>query len=158
MSRKIIATFVIATVLISVAVGVSLSAGRGPDPQAVPTARGVADRIMSPFCPGLTLTECPTVQSAELRNEIAAKTEQGWTNQQIDQWLVDDYGRGVLGRPPNPLAWAIPVGFLILAGSMVWRTLARRREPEDKPQDLGGYDDSEKQRLSQELEVHRGQP
>ena len=42
-------------VLGGLALGLALTSG--PDPGAVPTSDEVAGRMMSPFCPGLTLDE-----------------------------------------------------------------------------------------------------
>ena len=53
------------------AAGAGLLAARGPDPDAVPTARQVYDRTMSPYCPGLTLAACPSTQAIELRKTIS---------------------------------------------------------------------------------------
>lgn len=97
---------------LSAALAVAL---RGPNPRAVPTAAQVSERTMSPFCPGLTLSECPSSQSAELRNNIAEKTAAGWTNRRIDGWLVDSYGEAVLARPRGPVVYLVPIG-VVLAG------------------------------------------
>lgn len=70
---------------------------------------------MSPFCPGLTLDECPSSQATELRQKIDKRIAAGATNQEIDSWLVADYGESVLARPPSAISWLIPA-MVLLAG------------------------------------------
>lgn len=50
------------------ALGIAITSG--PDPDLVPTTDEVAGRTMSPFCPGLTLEECPSGEASRLRTEI----------------------------------------------------------------------------------------
>ncbi|MEO7803430.1 MAG: cytochrome c-type biogenesis protein CcmH [Actinomycetota bacterium] len=93
---------------------IALSA-KGPNPDARPTAEDVAGRTMSPFCPGLTVDECPSSQSADLRNRIAVEIDRGATNEQIDKWLVENYGTAVLGRPKSNIVWMVPAAVTTIA-------------------------------------------
>lgn len=162
------------TFLVAVAAGAAaLAAGlalaaRGPDPGAVPTETQVSERTMSPFCPGLTVSECPSSQSAELRTRIAGKVGAGWTNRRIDEWLVEDYGEAVLARPRDPFAYLVPIG-VVLAGLALVVVLITRwgrsggvaaRETDALPE--GANDpsprtdppsNSEKERLDSELRL-----
>jgi cytochrome c-type biogenesis protein CcmH len=126
-----------AALLVAVVAAVALAA-RGPDPGATPTAQAVEARVMSSWCPGLTLAECPSVQAGDLRREIAAKVAAGWTNERIDAWLVANYGESVLGRPRGVAAFLVPaVAFLAggVAVALVLRT--RRRGAGPGPADPG---------------------
>ncbi|MGQ0680119.1 MAG: cytochrome c-type biogenesis protein [Actinomycetota bacterium] len=80
----------------------------GPDPDAVPTVDEVSGRVMSPFCEGLTLEECPTERSSQLRTQVERMISSGATNRQIDRWMQDNYGIVALGRPRGALAWLTP--------------------------------------------------
>jgi cytochrome c-type biogenesis protein CcmH len=113
----------------------------GPDPKSVPTPGAVAGRMMSPFCPGLTLEECPSEQAANLRTQIAAKVKAGATNREIDEWMVSNYGESVLARPDTSLAWLAPalaaaVGLLAL----LYLTDRRPKGPESPPPEIGEGD------------------
>jgi len=99
----------------------------GPDPSAVPTAEAVAGRVMSPYCTGLLVADCPTRQSAELRSHIEEKVELGWTNRQIDQWLVVNYGEQVLGRPRTMVSWIVPIGAVMIGLVALGSVLVRRK-------------------------------
>jgi cytochrome c-type biogenesis protein CcmH len=118
--------FALAAILVAVVATVALAA-RGPNPGATPTAEAVEGRVMSTWCPGLTLAECPSAQATALRSEIAAKVAGGWTNARIDAWLVANYGEGILGRPRGVTAFLVPA-IAILAGGGVVAVLLRTRK------------------------------
>jgi cytochrome c-type biogenesis protein CcmH len=122
-SRRVV--LLIAAIAVALGAAFAVIAGRTPDPSAVPTSEEVSKRVMSPFCPGLTLAECPTRQAAELRTRIEEKISAGWTNRQIDAWLVANYGEGALGRPPEAAVWAVPA-ILLAAGVLIVALLVAR--------------------------------
>jgi cytochrome c-type biogenesis protein CcmH len=106
---------------------------RGPDPNAVPTAEAVEGRVMSTWCPGLTLAECPSGQASALRQKIAARVADGWTNRRIDAWLVDNYGEEVLGRPRSAAAFLVPAAAVLGGGLAVAFVVRRRPGPGSSP-------------------------
>lgn len=110
----------IAIVALAVVALVALFASRRPYPNAIPTSAQVWARVMSPYCEGLTLEECPSSESVELRREIAAKVAAGWTNAQIDEWLVANFGEAVLGRPASAWSWSVPILIFGSGALMVW--------------------------------------
>lgn len=113
------------------ALGLSLVSG--PDPDDVPTSAEVAGRMMSPFCPGLTLEECPSDQAARVRAEIDEMVRRGDTNEEIDRWIVGNFGEVALARPGSSLAWVAPP-LLALAGAGAVALILRRKvrpAPED---------------------------
>lgn len=101
---------------------------RAPNPGAKPTAEAVERRVMSKWCPGVTLADCPSSQADALRRDIAARVAQGWTNRRIDAWLVADYGEGILGRPRSTAAFLVPA-LAALVGSVAVASVLRRRRP-----------------------------
>jgi cytochrome c-type biogenesis protein CcmH len=111
-------------VLGGLALGVALTSG--PDPDAVPTSDEVAGRMMSPFCPGLTLDECPSDQASRLRAEVDEMVRRGDTNAEIDRWIVDNFGEVALARPGGSLAWVAPP-LTVLAGLGVVMLFLKRR-------------------------------
>lgn len=98
---------------------------------------------MSPFCPGLTLEECPSQQASELRGQIERRISARQTNRQIDGWLVREYGESVLGRPSGSLAWTVPAGFAAAGFALVLFALTRpagRGRPSGGPPPATGPD------------------
>jgi cytochrome c-type biogenesis protein CcmH/NrfF len=104
--------------LVVIAVATGLSAARGPNPNAVPSAQEVDNRTMSPFCVGLTLAACPSSEALRLRATIAGMVSAGKTNREIDSFLLANYPKTVIGAPRNLMAWAVPAA-AVLAGLLV---------------------------------------
>jgi len=89
---------------------------------------------------------CPTQSCKQWREAIREKLAQGWSQEQIEQYFVSQYGDRVLATPPaTGLNWLVyvlpPVGFVagavILAGALrSWRkpsgvTIPSADEPTD---------------------------
>lgn len=102
-------------------------------PPAVAAPEDVANRIsgevMSPFCPGVTLHECPTRQAEDLRERIKVWATQGWSEPRIMSELETEYGPGIYATPPTDgggiVAWLLP-GMVAIGGLLLAGTLARR--------------------------------
>ncbi|HEX2053354.1 MAG TPA: cytochrome c-type biogenesis protein CcmH [Actinomycetota bacterium] len=122
------------------ALGMSLVSG--PDPNEVPTADEVSSRVMSPFCPGLTLDECPSDQADRVRAEIAEMVRRGDTNAEIDRWVVDNFGEVALARPGSTVAWLAPPLVALLGTAAVVLLLRRRVRPAaERPVQLSADDE-----------------
>jgi cytochrome c-type biogenesis protein CcmH/NrfF len=118
---------------VKVALGLAvliLVAGAAPAwGQASRTADDIAGQVMSPFCDGLTLRECPSEPATKLRARIEGWVEAGWSRARIMARLEDLYGPGILGGPPTGgaglLAWGLPGAVLVAGAGLAW-ALARR--------------------------------
>jgi len=135
------------------------------DPHAVPTPAAVFRRTMSPFCPGLTLEECPSEQATGLRHRISDKVASGANNRQIDDWLVSQYGRAVLANPPQVWAWLVPAGLALAGLAALTAKLSGRSPAGAASQDLearapegeapSGYEQQLRSRMRTELSQFR---
>lgn len=93
----------------------------------------LSSALMSPFCPGLLLVNCPSPNARTLRVEIAGRFARGESRGQIEDDLIDRYGASILGSPRpvglGLLAWLLPgmTGLLTLslAGIAVRRAVSR---------------------------------
>lgn len=85
-------------------------------------AVSVFNEIMSPFCPGFTLTNCTSSQAADLRDEIRVWIAEGRDREEIFQVLVSRYGEEVYASPPargfGLAAWIAPIIALVVG--LVW--------------------------------------
>ncbi len=92
----------------------------------------IAKQMYCPVCENIPLDVCPTQACAEWRELIRDKLVEGWTEEQIKDYFVEQFGDRVLAEPPrrglNWLAYAIPP-IAFLAGVFIlyrvfrtWRT------------------------------------
>lgn len=104
-------------------------AGReGEVPRA---ASAVINTVMSPYCPGLLLANCPSPSADSLRRAIVARALRGATEAELREDLVTSYGEMVLAAPRmtglGAVAWIAPFALLFGVGALVFRWLRRQR-------------------------------
>ena len=127
-------------------------------PQEV--AGDIAGKVMSPFCPGVTLESCPSAEAVRLRANIARKAAAGWSEGRIMSWLHSEYGDAVRATPPAEgvglLAWVLPAAAVAagaaLAVLLLRRWTPRRRASSPAPPAPAPGD---RERLERELEAWR---
>ncbi len=92
------------------------------------------DELLSPFCPGLTLKNCPSSPADSLRRSIRSHLDRGESIGDIKAALVDAYGETILGAPPatgfNLVLWVLPWVSVAAAGAVLARLILRRRRRE----------------------------
>jgi cytochrome c-type biogenesis protein CcmH/NrfF len=92
-------------------------------------ANDIAAKVMSPFCAGVTLHDCPSAQAQALRDRIERWARQGQSEDQILARLEADYGVGIRSMPPAGdggwLAWAFPGAGLLVGLVLGWMLLKR---------------------------------
>jgi len=77
----------------------------------------IAKQLYCPVCENIPLDVCPTQACAQWRDTIRLKLSDGWSEQQIKDYFVEQYGARVLATPPaEGLNWLVyvlpPVAFL----------------------------------------------
>ena len=82
----------------------------------------IAHQLYCPVCENTPLDVCPTEACRQWRDLIRQQLSQGWTEDQIKQYFIDQYGVRVVGEPPatglNWLVYVLPP-LVILAGAFV---------------------------------------
>lgn len=120
------------------------------------TAGEIFNTVMSPFCPGLLLANCPSSQAADLRERIRTRLAAGATKAEVLDELYAEFGEEVLGAPPargiGLLAWIVPGAIMLLgaAGIVVWLRRSSRRARPAGPV-VAPLDDAAQARLDAEL-------
>ena len=150
----------VALLAISISVVIATGPGAfGEGPQDV--ANDISEQVMSPFCPGVTLHDCPSDNAIALRARIAGWASQGWTRQEIMGKLVAEYGPDIRSVPPKRgallLVWLLPALAVVIGGSVA-ATFARRwsrRTTLPVPPRLVGP--GERSRLEEELAIVRNE-
>ena len=103
------------------------------DPKAEAQAYDIAQRTMSPFCPGRTLADCPSGKATEWRQDIRAMLQEGKSAAEIQQVLNDRAGENLTGAPASSLGWALPVGLCVGAIGVLSLVLVRIRREDKQP-------------------------
>jgi len=81
--------------------------------------------IMSPFCPGRSLADCPTEAADGLRNEIRTQLEMGSDKQVVMESVIKKYGEQFRAAPKKEgfgiLAYLVPLLIFLLGGFFILR-------------------------------------
>ncbi len=100
----------------------------GPE-QPTSWAYELSHELMSPFCPGRTLPDCPSPQAAELQRWIRDQERMGRSRGDVETELVSQFGDVILQAPRASgfglAAYVIPVVLLLSGGSLLVYFLRR---------------------------------
>jgi cytochrome c-type biogenesis protein CcmH/NrfF len=118
-------------------------------------ASRISNDVMSPFCDGVTLHDCPSAEADELRREIETWARSGMSERAILKRLEREYGV-VRGAPDNAAAWLFPA-LAVLVGAVCVLVLSRRwaKRSHGTPARISP---EERQRIDAELGAYRGGP
>jgi len=93
----------------------------------------VAKQLYCPVCENIPLDVCPTQACAQWRSLIGEKLAAGWSEDQIKDYFVAQYGDRVLATPParglNWLVYIIPPVAIILGAFILYRAMRGWRQP-----------------------------
>jgi cytochrome c-type biogenesis protein CcmH len=93
----------------------------------------IAKQLFCPVCESTPLDVCPTQACAQWRELIRLKLSEGWTEQQIKDYFVDQYGARVLAEPPKEgiywLVYLVPPVLFVAGAFMLYRSFVGWRKP-----------------------------
>lgn len=138
--------------------GALLAAAPAPaadDPYAMELYTG----LMSPYCPGRALIDCPSGQAAELRAWIAEQEQAGRSRGEVEQELFARYGDVILQAPRvegfGVMAYVLPIVAFVIGGAIVWVFLRRQAAAGAgapvSPRPLAPLDPELERRIDEEL-------
>lgn len=119
-----------------VVIGSGVSTPFAAEPVAEDRARAIFHEHMSPFCPGLLLSDCSSRPAETLRTDIRAALANGASEAEVKADLQRRFGERILAAPTRQgfglLAWLVPpvavIGALI-AVVLWWSRRSRTRMP-----------------------------
>ena len=129
-----------------------------------PTAdevNAIARQLYCPVCESTPLDVCPTQACAQWRATIKEKLAAGWTEQEIKDYFVEQYGERVLAQPStrglNVFIWILPPVVLLVGVFFLVQYLRRVRRPAPAapPAQTSPGDDGYVKQLEKELEKRR---
>jgi cytochrome c-type biogenesis protein CcmH len=87
----------------------------------------IAKQLYCPVCENTPLDVCPTEACRQWRELIRQQLTDGWTEEQIKDYFVENYGARVLAEPPreglNWLVYLIPPAIILAGAVILFRTL-----------------------------------
>ena len=133
------------------------------NPPRIPTdddVNAVAKQLYCPVCENTPLDVCPTQACQQWRDLIREKLAAGWSEDQIKNYFVQQYGDRVLAAPPargfNWLVYIIPPLIILVGVFILYRAFQAWKKPlpaegQQPPQSIPGGEDEYVARLEDEL-------
>jgi cytochrome c-type biogenesis protein CcmH/NrfF len=92
--------------------------------------------VLSPYCPGRALSDCPSPQAAELREWIVEQEKAGVSKAEVEEELFRVFGDELRQAPRAEgmglVAYLIPVAAFAAGGVLVALFLRRQRSMADR--------------------------
>jgi cytochrome c-type biogenesis protein CcmH/NrfF len=116
----------------------------------------VSNELMSPYCPGRTLSACPSPQADELRMWLIVQEASGRSREDVEAELYERFGEVLRSAPLaegfGVTAYAFPVIAFLAGGVVVAVFLRRQTRVAAKPAPAALASDPELERvIDQEL-------
>lgn len=134
--------FLVSVVMLFCAQAVAIDVGQSfDDPELQVRYEKIIAEVRCLKCQNQTIKDSNAFLASDLRREIRRLLEEGNTDKEIYDFLVERYGDFALYRPRTSgrtlILWIAPMVFLLFGSVMLWRVVQRRmRMPiDDEPID-----------------------
>jgi cytochrome c-type biogenesis protein CcmH/NrfF len=121
-------------------------------------AYDLANELMSPFCPGRSLADCPSPNAGTLRAWLIVQEASGRSRDSVMEELLARYGDQILAAPRAEgfgiAAYAVPLLVFVLGGALValvLRRLTRRGTTSDEAPVAAAFDPEVERIIDEEL-------
>ena len=111
-----------------------------PSTKVIEETDYIMGTLMSPYCPGRLLKDCPSGQAFQLKEKISTRLQSGEKLQAVIDDLINTFGDQIRAAPQAKgfglVAWIAPGLFLLIGAVLifVWlKSRKQRNEPESKP-------------------------
>ncbi len=115
--------------------------------------RRLSNELRCPMCQNTNLTGSTGGVAEDLRREVHRMIMEGWTDEEIEQFMFERYGDFIFYRPrlrpETILLWFGPLIFLIIGGLVAWSVWRRASSGKD---DVAELDEEEQARLRELLD------
>ena len=124
-TQKITSILMLTLILASVITGMAFAQGEdlgGPTDDEV---NAIAKQLFCPVCENTPLDVCPTQACAQWRALIREKLTEGWSEDEIKGYFVDQYGARALSEPPlqgfNWLVYIVPPILFVIGAYILYK-------------------------------------
>jgi cytochrome c-type biogenesis protein CcmH len=118
--------------LLMLSLGGGTSSAKDFAPEVEREAAKVFGNVMSPYCPGKLIADCPSAPAVELREKIRERIAAGESGDAIRDELYETFGEYLRAAPTGSgfdlVAWVVPP-LLIAIGAVAILIWIRRRRP-----------------------------
>jgi len=127
----------IALLLTLLAVFTPLTAALAQQPTPSDDAvNAIAKQLFCPVCENTPLDVCPTQACAQWRELIREKLAVGWSEAEIKDYFIEQYGARVIGMPPaqglNWLIYLIPPVAVLAGAFVLYKAFRSGKQPAEK--------------------------
>lgn len=119
-------------------------------------------QVLSPFCPGRSLNDCPSSKAHDLKEEMRQRLEQGVPPEEIIEEVFTRFGDQYRAVPHyagfGKLVWWVPLSFVAL-GALLIVLLARGKQRKNtgaKVPSISPLSDEQRRAIESELESFEG--
>ena len=96
----------------------------------------IASQLFCPVCENTPLDVCETQACKQWRELIRLKLSEGWTEEEIKQYFVDNYGARVLAEPPkegfNLLVYFVPPAIILVGAVILFRAFKEWKDDDEE--------------------------
>ena len=116
---------------------------------------GMWNDLMSPYCPGRTLADCPSEKAEELRGWIVDQEAEGRSAEEVHAEILAAFG-DVVRQAPAPTglglaAYVIPILLFLAGGGLVGVFLRRQTRASARPAPVVAVDPDLQRELDEEI-------
>jgi cytochrome c-type biogenesis protein CcmH len=111
-----------------------------PSTKVIEETDYIMGTLMSPYCPGRLLKDCPSGQAFQLKEKISTRLQSGEKLQAVIDDLINTFGDQIRAAPQAKgfglVAWIAPGLFLLIGAVLIFVWLKSRKqtsELESKP-------------------------
>jgi len=135
--KRLFLSLTIAFILALLGAGLALAQNPNPPVPSDDQVNAIAKQLYCPVCENIPLDVCGTQACAQWRELIREKLAAGWSEAQIKQYFVDQYGDRVLGAPParglNWLVYIVPPLAILAGVYILYRAMRSWRQVAPQP-------------------------
>jgi len=117
--------FMLMIILLSLFAVSTVTAQGSIDDVSDDEVNAIAKELFCPVCENTPLDVCETQACKQWRELIRLKLSEGWTEAEIKQYFVDNYGERVLSEPKREgfslLAYFVPPAIILLGAVILFR-------------------------------------
>lgn len=99
------------------------------DEKILEKTQRISESVMSPYCPGRTLSSCPSPDARSLRTEISTWLTRGYSEEAVHRQLKGMFGYSVQGEPETKgfgiFAWTAPFVIILFLALLLFFILKR---------------------------------